>query len=177
VLKARALARADRMPEAIATMQQAVERRPSVEDLLRLAEWHEQEGDEAAAAEVRARAEQLVDDDPRPMALDLARRGLEPERAVTLARREMKARRNIAAHDTLALALARAGQHDEALSSMQAALALGTADANLQLHAALVHALAGRIVEARTAYERARAIDEHADARLDAELRTRLGAA
>jgi tetratricopeptide (TPR) repeat protein len=177
VLKARALARADRMPEAISAMQQAVERRPSVEDLLRLAEWHEQQGDDAAATEVRSRAESLVDDDPRPMALDLARRGLEPERAVTLARRELRARRNIAAHDTLALALARAGQHDEALSSMQAALALGTADANLHLHAALVHALAGRTAEARTAYERARAIDEHADARIDAELRTRLGAA
>jgi tetratricopeptide (TPR) repeat protein len=177
VLEARALARADRMPEAIVTMEQALERRPSVEDLLRLAEWHEELGDDAAAAKQRARAEQLVGDDPRPMALDLARRGLEPERAVELARRELQARRNIAAHDALALALARAGQHDEALTSMQAALALGTKDANLHLHAALVHALAGRMAEARTAYEHARTIDERADARLDAELRTRLGAA
>ena len=177
VLEARALARADRTPEAIATMQQAVERKPSVEDLLRLAEWHEAQGDAAAATEVRAQAERLADDDPRPMALDLARRGLEAERAVTLARRELEARRNIAAHDALALALARAGQHEEALTSMQAALALGTADANLHLHAALVHALAGRTAEARTAFERAQAIDAHADARLEAELRTRLGAA
>jgi tetratricopeptide (TPR) repeat protein len=177
VLRARALARADRVPEAIATMQQAVERKPSVEDLLRLAEWHEQQGDEAAAATRRAEAERLADDDPRPLALDLARRGLEPERAVTLARKELEARRNVAAHDTLALALAREGRHEEALSSMKAALALGTKDANLHLHAALVHALAGRVAEARAAHEQARAIDDAADARLDAELRTRLGAA
>jgi len=177
VLKARALARADRMPEAIATLQQAVERKPSVEDLLRLAEWHEQQGEAAAATEVRARAEQLADDDPRPMALDLARRGLEPERAVTLARKELEARRNIAAHDALALALARAGQHEDALTSMQAALALGTADANLHLHAALVHALAGRTDAAQTAFAKAQTIDAHADARLETELRTRLGAA
>lgn len=177
VLRARALARAERLPEAIATMQQAVERRPSVEDLLRLAEWHEQQGDEAAATARRAEAERLSDDDPRPLALDLARRGLEPERAVTLAREELEARRNIAAHDTLALALARAGRHDEALSSMKAALALGTRDASLHLHAALVHALAGRMAEARAAHEQARAIDDAADPRLDAELRARLGAA
>jgi tetratricopeptide (TPR) repeat protein len=177
VLQARALARSDRMPEAIAAMQQAMERRPSVEDLLRLAEWHEHEGDEAAAAEQRAQADRLAEDDPRPMALDLARRGLEPERAITLARKELKARRNIAGHDALAVALARAGQHEEALTSMQAALALGTADANLHLHAALVHALAGRVADARTAFDRAQAIDGQADPRLAAELRGRLGAA
>lgn len=177
VLRARALWRADRVPEAIAALQQAVERRPSVEDLLRLAEWHEQQGDDAAATERRAQADRLGDDDPRPLALDLARRGLEPERAVALARKELLARRNIAAHDALALALARAGQHDEARTAMKAALALGTADANLHLHAALVHALAGRPAEARAAYERARELDDRADPRLDAELRTRLGSA
>lgn len=177
VLRARALWRADRGAEAIAVMQQAVERRPSVEDLLRLAEWHEQQGAAAAAAERRAQAERLGDDDPRPLALDLARRGLEPERAVALARKELAARRNIAAHDALALALARAGQHDEARTAMEAALALGTADANLHLHAALVHALAGRPTEARAAYDAARELDDRADPRLDAELRTRLPAA
>ena len=64
-----------------------------------------------------------------------------------------------------------------ARARMKAALALGTADANLHLHAALVHALAGRPAEARVAYERARELDDRADPRLDAELRTRLGAA
>lgn len=176
-LRARALARDGHVPEAIAALQQAMERRPSVEDLLRLARWHEQRGDEAAAAEPRAQAERLGDDDPRPLALDLALRDLEPERAVKLARKELAARRNLAAHDALAVALARAGQHEEAGAELQAALALGTADANLHLHAALVHALAGRSEAARTSLARAREIDAQADPRLLAELDRRLGAA
>lgn len=176
-LRARGLARAERRDEAIATMERAVERRPGVEDLLTLVEWHEAQGDAAAAATVRARAEALADDDPRPMALDLARRGIEGERAVALARKELEARKNLQAHDALALALARTGRHEEAQQELGAALALGTSDASLQLHAALVHALAGRVAEARAAHERAQAIDAHADPRLDAELRERLGAA
>jgi tetratricopeptide (TPR) repeat protein len=176
LLRARGLARSDRRAEAIALMERAVERRPSVEDLLTLVEWHEAEGQATAAAAMRARAEALATDDPRPLALDLARRGIEGERAVALARKELAARKDIMAHDALALALARTGAHDEALSSLQAALALGTADATLHLHAALVHALAGRTDQARAAHARAQAIDPHADPRLDAELHTRLGA-
>lgn len=174
-LEARALARSDRGAEAIERLTQVVERKPVVEELLRLAEWHEAAGDARAAQQRRAQADRLAQDDPRPLALDLARRGEQTERAVALAREELSARKNLAAHDALAMALARAGEHEPARASMERALALGTADANLHLHAALVHALAGRSEAAREALARAEQIDAGADPRLSAELHRRLG--
>ncbi|MEM9457002.1 MAG: tetratricopeptide repeat protein [Myxococcota bacterium] len=175
ILEARALHRTGRPAEAIEQLTGVVDRKPLVEELLRLAEWHETAGDAEAAGQRRAQADRLASDDPRPLALDLARRGVQTERAVALAREELSARTNIAAHDTLAVALARAGEHDSAWASMERALAMGTTDANLHLHAALVHALAGRSTQAREALARAEQIDAAADPRVSDELRRRLG--
>lgn len=175
ILQARALHRTGRRAEAIEQLTGVVQRKPLVEELLRLAEWHEAAGEAEAAEQHREQADRLASDDPRPLALDLARRGVQTERAVTLARQELAARKNIAAHDALAMALARAGEHGSAWASMERALAMGTADANLHLHAALVHALAGRPTRAREALARAEQIDTEADPRLSDELRRRLG--
>ncbi len=177
VLQARAMARTERRPEAIALLSAAMERKPTVEEMLLLAEWSEAEGDHPTAEQWLAKAERMADDDPRPMALYLARRGIETERALELARTEFEARRNIAANDALAMALARAGEHEQALAAMKRAMALGTLDANLYLHASLVHALAGRTQQAHESLTLADRIDADADPRLAAELRGRLGAA
>ncbi|MCH9686666.1 MAG: tetratricopeptide repeat protein [Deltaproteobacteria bacterium] len=176
-VKARALARQQRAPEAIALLSEVVERRAAVEDLLTLASWHEQHGEAEAAAQRRQQADLLADDDPRPMALDLARRGVQTKRAVKLAETALARRANIAAHDAMAMALARDGQHERARASMNEAQAMGTADANLHLHAAMVHALAGDPVQARAALAIADGIDAGADLLLRAELEQRLGAA
>ncbi|MEX1367029.1 MAG: tetratricopeptide repeat protein [Nannocystaceae bacterium] len=177
VVRARALARAEQLDEAIATLEPAVDRKASVEDLLRLSDWHEAVGNAEAAAQRLAQAQRLADDDPRPMAQWLARRGTQPQRALELAEQAAAQRSDIASNDALALAAARAGQLARAQEAMDAALVLGTADANLHLHAALVHALAGRIEAARAALAKADAIDSGADPMLRAEMQQRVGAA
>ncbi len=176
-VQARALARTGALQAAISTLDRVVERRASAEDLLLLARWHEERGNSPAAVARRADADRLADEDPRPVALDLARRGVHSERALELAQAAREARADIATHDALAMALARTDQHERALVSMERALALGTADPNLHLHAALVHALAGRLQPAKAARQRADAIDPHADPLVRAELDRRLGAA
>ncbi|MCA9649869.1 MAG: tetratricopeptide repeat protein [Myxococcales bacterium] len=176
-LRARALAHRGDTSEAIEILAAVVERKPSVEDLLRLVEWHEAAAEPTAAAQRLAQAERLAQDDPRPMALWLARRGIQTERALALAEAAAEPRSDIATNDALAMAHARAGHHEQAQQAMQRALSLGTADANLHLHAALVDALAGRIETARRSLARAEAIDPAADPSLRAELQQRVGAA
>ncbi|MEM7160223.1 MAG: tetratricopeptide repeat protein [Myxococcota bacterium] len=177
VIEARARARQGRTKEAIGLLSAAVERKPSVEDLLRLAQWHRDLGETESAASWQRRAEALADDDPGPLARDLARRGEHSERALALARQAHRTRDNIASNDVLALASARAGDHETAQAAMARALSLGTADAHLHLHAALVHALAGRIESARSSMTTANRIDPDADPPLVREIEQRLGAA
>jgi tetratricopeptide (TPR) repeat protein len=170
-LRARALQREGKLDEAIALLERVVEQRASADDLLRLAEWLETAGDPAAARARHQQAEALADAEPRPLAHHLARHGLEPVRALALAQAELDARANLAAHDTLALAQLRAGQLDEARASIDAALRLGTPDAQLHLHAGLIAAAAGRRDLAARELARAEQLDRGADPLLAGELR------
>jgi hypothetical protein len=72
-----------------------------------------------------------------------------PADAVALAERELGVRRDIFTHDALAWALASAGRLDEARPHMQLALAEGTRDARLFLHAASLASAARRPAETR----------------------------
>jgi tetratricopeptide (TPR) repeat protein len=110
--------------------------------------------DEANAVEV-----QLVGrgaEDPRTLALYLATRGVDANRAVDLARRELEKRSDVFTLDALAWALASAGRVDEASSLMARALAEGTEDARLFLHAAIIAAAGGRPADAAHWQRRAR---------------------
>jgi tetratricopeptide (TPR) repeat protein len=176
VLEARALHRQGEVDLAIAKLDAAVERKATAEDLLRLGEWLQDAGQPERA---KVRIDQglaLAEAEPRPVAMYLARRGTDPQRAVELARAELDARQNIAAHDALALALLRTGDIAGAHAAIDKALALGTADAELHLHAGLVASAAGDRDEALAAYTKARAIDAGADPRLMRELGRAVGA-
>ena len=83
-----------------------------------------------------------IAEDPRTVALFLATRGQDAPNAVQLAAAELKTRTDIMTHSAVALALATAGRIDEALVHQQAALAEGTVDARLLLHAGRVAVLA-----------------------------------
>jgi len=135
---------------AVETLERAAQRNPLPEyqwtlaDALRLLNRNE----EAAALE-----KQLVRDglasDPRTLALYLSTRGDDGGRAVDLARREMGNRRDVFTLDALAWALASTGQVREASTLIDRALAEGTQDGRLFLHAAVIAAAAGRSADAR----------------------------
>jgi tetratricopeptide (TPR) repeat protein len=104
-------------------------------------------GDEAAAIETDLVAQGIADD-PRTVALYLATRGRDAARAVDLAQREMAKRGDNFTLDSLAWALRSAGRFDEAAGVMTKALAAGTEDGRLFLHAAAIAADNGRPAEA-----------------------------
>jgi tetratricopeptide (TPR) repeat protein len=96
-------------------------------------------GDGARATAQYARVERDGEaHDPRMLALFYAERGERLERALSLARAELKARADAYSHDVLALALFRAGKHEEARAHMRQALALGTPDVRFSAHSELI---------------------------------------
>lgn len=86
----------------------------------------------------------------RGLALYLSDAGLEPDRAVDLARGELAVRPDVYGYDTLAWALVNAGDATAADAPMRSALAAGTQDARLWYHAGVIAAQLGRAEEART---------------------------
>jgi tetratricopeptide (TPR) repeat protein len=87
--------------------------------------------------------------DPRTYALYLASRRTDAAKAIALAEEELQARADVFTLDAHAWTLAASGRIDEAREAMGRALAEGTADARLFLHAGVINAAAGRHREAR----------------------------
>jgi len=170
IVTAKAYAAMGNPADAIATMRKVVHRRATVEDLLTLSEWLDDAGNAEGASLRRSQAERLADEDPRPMAHFLARHGDDPEEALRLAKLELSARKNIAAYDTLALALLRNGRAADAAKASERARSLGTADAGLLLHAAMIDAALGHPSEAAATLDRALALNPDVDKRLVGEL-------
>ena len=95
----------------------------------------------------------------RQRALYYADHDLNPQKAVALARGELKVRRDIYAYDTLAWTLFKAGKRDEAAANMKNALKWNTRDASLWFHAGLIAAARGQNNEARRDLELALSIN------------------
>ncbi|MEO5965302.1 MAG: tetratricopeptide repeat protein [Candidatus Limnocylindrales bacterium] len=85
----------------------------------------------------------------RGLARYLSDSGIDPARAVILARDELAIRPDIYGYDTLAWALVNAGDVAAADASMRSALTAGTKDAVLWYHAGVIAAKLGRAEEAR----------------------------
>jgi hypothetical protein len=92
------------------------------------------------------------------VALFLATRRQEGGRAVDLARRELARRADVFTLDALAWALASSGQLQEASALMARALAEGTQDGRLFVHAAAIAAADGRPADAARWADKARRI-------------------
>jgi tetratricopeptide (TPR) repeat protein len=135
--------------EAIALFQRAAKLNPLPEYLWMLADALRAAQREAEAQEIErqiiARGEA---DDPRTLALFLATRGLDVNKALRLAENEQKSRNDIYTFDAVAWALAAAGRFDEAHGMIERALAEGTKDARLYFHAAVIAAKSQRSGEA-----------------------------
>jgi tetratricopeptide (TPR) repeat protein len=97
-------------------------------------------------------------DDPRTFALYLSTRHEDGATAIDLARRELQKRGDVFTLDALAWALASAGEIAEASSVMTRALAAGTQDGRLFLHAAVIAAADGRPADAKRWASKARTL-------------------
>jgi tetratricopeptide (TPR) repeat protein len=86
----------------------------------------------------------------RSLALFLADRGQDVERAVRLAENELTVRRDVYGYDTYAWALLAAGRTADARTAIDQALAVGTRDARLLYHAGMIALAQGRTDDARS---------------------------
>jgi tetratricopeptide (TPR) repeat protein len=142
--RGRVLLAENKAAEAVAPLERAArlnalpEYQWALADALRAAGRH----DEAQAVESKLAA-QGAGNDPRTFAIYLTTRGQQAETALRLAQEEIKLRRDVFTLDALAWAQAANGAHDEAWKTMQSALAQGTEDARLFLHAAAIAAQTG----------------------------------
>jgi tetratricopeptide (TPR) repeat protein len=145
--------------DAVATLERAARLNPSTDyqwtlaDALRAARCN----DEASAIEDHLVAEG-PSADPRTLALYLSTRHRNPDTAIDLARREMDRRHDVFTFDALAWALASSGQAQEASAVMAKALAEGTEDGRLFLHAAVIAAANGRTADAARLARKAHAL-------------------
>jgi tetratricopeptide (TPR) repeat protein len=140
--RGRILLALDRPADAILDLKRAANLNPLPEYKWILAEALASDGDPDQAAELESQIdERSATEDPRTVSLYLATRHRDPERAVQLARQELVNREDVLTHDALAWALAAAGRFSEAQQHMNQALAEGTVDSRLYLHAGVVAAL------------------------------------
>ena len=159
LLKSRFLLSNEKIVEAIASAQRATEINPLPEFQWTLADTLRLAGrtDEAARVET-ALMRGGAQHDPRTLALFLATRGEQIELAIELAQREFKSRADVFTLDALAWALAAAGRLDEARPHMEKALAEGTIDARLFLHAGVLEVKLGRTSSAESYLTKAHAL-------------------
>jgi tetratricopeptide (TPR) repeat protein len=157
--RGRVLLAASQPQAAVASLREAAERSGLPESLWALADALRVAGagEEARAVEAEL-ARTGARSDPRTLALYLATRGQDLERAVRLAREELGRRGDIFTHDALAWALHAAGASAEAWEHMERALAEGTADARLHLHAGKIAGALGQVDGAARHLDRARAL-------------------
>jgi tetratricopeptide (TPR) repeat protein len=128
--------------EAVASLEKAARLNPLPEYNWTLADALRSVNrlDDATAAEQIVLADT---GDPRTVALYLATRQMDVDKAVDLARAELEKRNDVFTLDALAWALARTGRIEEASTVMSRALVEGTQDGRLFLHAAAIAAAGG----------------------------------
>ena len=172
---ARSLAAAGDLDGAIAELDAGLAIVPQLDLLARRSDLLERRGgagDAAQAATDRATIEAIatlasasgtVYD--RAFVLYLADHGLQPERAVDLARSEATVRHDVYGHDALAWALLAAGRPAEAAAEIDQALAVGIRDPRVLYHAGMIAAATGDATAARERLSTALALDPAFDVR------------
>jgi tetratricopeptide (TPR) repeat protein len=135
----RALLALHRYAEAAAVLQVAADATALPEHRWLLVEALTAEGDNRGAGLIDAHLRRDgAAADPRTLSLYLATRGIDTATAVRLAREELKQRADVLTEDALAWALHADGNDAAALAHAARAIALGTPDPRLWLHAGLI---------------------------------------
>jgi tetratricopeptide (TPR) repeat protein len=146
----RVLLAENKVGEAVNALERAAHLNPLPEYQWALADALRAANRDADAEEVERRlAATGAANDPRSYSLFLATRGRDPDIALRLAEEELKVRRDVYTLDALAWAQSAKGDAAEGWKTMRSALALGTADARLYLHAAAIAAQAGENRQAK----------------------------
>jgi len=177
-LSARALVALGRPSEAVELLErdlQRGDRHGADSDLLLLVDLYGGAEASLGARQLLSRVEGHADHDPRHLALYLARHDIQAERALALAERAAGERMTIETLDALSLALARSGRLEEAAAMSARARSVGTVDARLMLHEALIRALAGETRRAGELLAEARSVEPMVDPLLVAEVAGLLG--
>jgi tetratricopeptide (TPR) repeat protein len=133
----------NRAADAVVELRRAAKLNPLPEYEWALADALKLNGSQAEAAELESQIATRSTEDPRSLSLYLATHNRDVERAVHLAEQELTNRGDVFTHDALAWALAAAGRISEAQQHANQALAEGTVDARLYLHAGVIAALNG----------------------------------
>jgi tetratricopeptide (TPR) repeat protein len=134
---------------ALEVLERAARRNPLPEYQWILADTLRASGRDADADRVeRDLVARGTTSDPRTVALYLATRGVDPATALSLADAELQSRTDVFTLDARAWALAAGGRIPDAVEAIAPALAEGTRDARLFLHAGVIHAAAGHQREA-----------------------------
>lgn len=142
---------------AVEVLQRAARINPLPEYQWASAEALRSAGRQEEASRVeKSLLEKGVQEDPRMTSLFWATRKEEQQRALDLARRELKVRQDVFTWDALAWALRASGQVEQADEAMRKALAEGTRDARLFLHAGVIDSERGRLAEAKQYLAKAR---------------------
>jgi len=135
--------------EAVEPLLRAARLNPLPEYQWTLSEALHAAGKADEAREVEAQLNKTgVSNDPRTFALFLATHGAQRSTALELAERELNERADVHTHDALAWALAAASRWEEARVHSVKAMAEGTDDARIRLHAGIIAAEVGAIEEA-----------------------------
>jgi tetratricopeptide (TPR) repeat protein len=144
LLRGRILLAQDRATEALESLREAARLNPLPDPQWTLAEALHAAGQEPEAVAIdKLLAARGAVEDPRTYSLYLATRGQQPDEALRLAKQELTQRQDVFTYDALAWASFAAGHYEDARASSRKALAEGTHDARLQLHAGLIAAQAG----------------------------------
>src|SRR5215470_931373 len=147
----RVLLAENKVGEAVGALERAAHLNPLPEYQWALADALRAENRDDAAEEVERRlAATGAANDPRSYSLFLATRGRDPDVALRLAEDELKVRRDVYTLDALAWAQSAKGDAAEGWKTMRSALALGTADARLYLHAAEISKHAGETAQSKS---------------------------
>ena len=158
LVRGRMLLASGEIAEAIAALTHAARSDPLPEYQWALVEALRENGQADQATDIEdALMARGAMDDPRTFSLYLATVGRDLSTALRLAREEMTRRADVFTADALAWALHAAGQDTEARQWMQRALAEGTQDARLFLHAGVIAARAGQAQDAAKRLEQASA--------------------
>src|SRR5215510_6260213 len=135
-LKGRVLLFSNQVAEALSDLKKAVSLNALVEYQWTLADALRKSGDVAQASTVEARLiSGAAAEDPRSFSLYLATRQENINLALQLAEQELNNRQDVFTHDAVAWAMCASGRQQEAQQQMTQALAEGTRDARLFLHA------------------------------------------
>lgn len=159
LVRGRILLAQGKFSEAAEALQRAAQLNPLPEYAWAAAEALRAAGrpDESRSAEMLlakgGRAE-----DPRTLSLYLATRGEQAAKAVRLAQEELKTRQDIYTFDALAWALQAEGRIEPAREAIRSALAKGTRDARIFLHAGVIEAKAGALDQAARYLDQAKAL-------------------